>query len=131
MCRQGEVSLFCDAAAATGARRFGAQWLAQVLGERPDAQDCIDDAVLVASELVSNAVNAGCAYTLIALTVHRGLSESASRMTATDIRRCTIRLQAHPMAVGFRLSSASASTGVSHRPRPVSRCGRIWPSRLS
>jgi anti-sigma regulatory factor (Ser/Thr protein kinase) len=72
MCRHGEVSLACDAAAATGARRFGARWLTEVVGASPGAQDCIDDTVLVASELVSNAVNAGCAYTLIAIDVHRG-----------------------------------------------------------
>jgi anti-sigma regulatory factor (Ser/Thr protein kinase) len=71
MCWHSELSLLCDAVAVARARQFCAHWLRQVVGTSDEAQDYIDDTVLVTSELVSNAVNAGCTHTVVAIDVHR------------------------------------------------------------
>lgn len=50
----------CDTASPSRARRFCAEQLGSVLPDRPATEDVISDAVLVTSELVTNAVRAGC-----------------------------------------------------------------------
>lgn len=50
----------CDPASAGRARRFCTEQLGSVLADRPATQDVIADAVLITSELVTNAVRAGC-----------------------------------------------------------------------
>jgi anti-sigma regulatory factor (Ser/Thr protein kinase) len=57
--------------AASGARRLCAQWLSDTVGTSSTAQVCIDEASLVISELVTNAVNAGCVDAVIMLDLHR------------------------------------------------------------
>jgi signal transduction histidine kinase len=73
VCRQVDWSLPCDAVAASGARRLCAQWLGKTVGASPAAQDCIDRASLVISELVTNAVNAGCVGAVVRIDLHRHL----------------------------------------------------------
>jgi anti-sigma regulatory factor (Ser/Thr protein kinase) len=71
MCWQVEFSLPCDGAAVASARGFSSHRLSEVLGDGLDAQDCIDDAILVTSELVSNAIQADCGHTVVRISVHR------------------------------------------------------------
>jgi anti-sigma regulatory factor (Ser/Thr protein kinase) len=51
----------CDPACVPAARGWLASSLGKALSERPRAGPVIGDAVLIASELVTNAVNAECA----------------------------------------------------------------------
>jgi anti-sigma regulatory factor (Ser/Thr protein kinase) len=71
MCWEREQSVPCDAAAASGARRLYARWLGETLGDSSAALDCIDVASLVISELVTNAVNAGCVDAMVVINLHR------------------------------------------------------------
>jgi len=52
--------LSCHTGAPSAARRWTADCLRAHLGDRPAVPDLIDDAVLCVSELVTNAVHAGC-----------------------------------------------------------------------
>ena len=52
--------LSCHTGAPSAARRWTADCLRAHLGDRPPVPDLIDDAVLCVSELVTNAVHAGC-----------------------------------------------------------------------
>jgi anti-sigma regulatory factor (Ser/Thr protein kinase) len=60
----------CDAAAPAKARRFCAEQLGSVLPDRPDTEDVIANAVLVTSELVTNAVRAGCGRIQLELSLN-------------------------------------------------------------
>jgi anti-sigma regulatory factor (Ser/Thr protein kinase) len=71
MCQQREQPLPCDAAAVSGARRFCAKSLNETVGSASGALDCIDAAILVISELATNAINAGCAHAVAMIDVHR------------------------------------------------------------
>jgi len=70
MCQNFEVQyLHCDRATPSAARRFVAH---QLGGELPDGADsAIETAVLVTSELVTNAVRAGCQHLELRLAVNR------------------------------------------------------------
>lgn len=52
-------------------RRFCREQLQQVLTDRPSRQDVIADTELVVSELLTNAVRAGCHVARLGLMVHR------------------------------------------------------------
>ncbi len=52
------------------ARRFCADQLMTQLADRPDRRAIIDDAVVIVSELVTNAVRAGCTSAQVSLTMH-------------------------------------------------------------
>ena len=60
--------LSCHTGAPSAARRWAAECLRAHLGERPSAAELIDDAILCISELVTNAVHAGCASLRVELT---------------------------------------------------------------
>jgi anti-sigma regulatory factor (Ser/Thr protein kinase) len=47
------------------------QWLGEAVGTSSAAQDCIDTVNLVISELVTNAVNAGCVDAAVLIDLHR------------------------------------------------------------
>ena len=70
MCQNFEVHyLHCDTATPSAARRFVAH---QLRGELHDGADsAIETAVLVTSELVTNAVRAGCQHLELRLAVTR------------------------------------------------------------
>jgi anti-sigma regulatory factor (Ser/Thr protein kinase) len=70
MCQNFEVQyLHCDTATPSAAREFVAHRLRR---ELPDGADsAIEAAVLVVSELVTNAVRAGCQHLELRLAVHR------------------------------------------------------------
>jgi anti-sigma regulatory factor (Ser/Thr protein kinase) len=59
----------CDRGSPRRARSFCADQLRSVLGSGGAAT--VQDAVLVVSELVTNAVNAGCSSTTVELSLHR------------------------------------------------------------
>jgi anti-sigma regulatory factor (Ser/Thr protein kinase) len=71
MCWEREQSLPCDAVSASEARRLCAGWLGETLGSSSAALDYIDVARLVISELVTNAVNAGCVDAVVLIDLHR------------------------------------------------------------
>lgn len=60
-----EATYRCDPAAVAPARR----WAYQALSQRVGAKDAVDDAVLVVSELVTNAVRAESSQVLVHLEV--------------------------------------------------------------
>jgi hypothetical protein len=70
MCQNFEVQyLHCDAATPSAARLFVTH---RLRGELPiGADSAIETAVLLASELVTNAVRAGCRHLGLRLAVHR------------------------------------------------------------
>jgi anti-sigma regulatory factor (Ser/Thr protein kinase) len=61
--------LACEARAPMVARRWAAECLRAQLGDGPSAPAVIDDAVLCVSELVTNAVAAGCSQLSVELRV--------------------------------------------------------------
>lgn len=70
----------CDAASAGRARCFCAEQLGSVLPDRPATEDVIADAVLVTSELVTNAVRAGCGR----IELELALDDAALRLAVHD-----------------------------------------------
>jgi anti-sigma regulatory factor (Ser/Thr protein kinase) len=70
MCWKAETDLLADADAPRIARAFLNSWLGEQLGWTDDA-GLFDDAALIASELVSNAVRAGSHQVGFALLMHR------------------------------------------------------------
>jgi anti-sigma regulatory factor (Ser/Thr protein kinase) len=70
MCQNFEVQyLHCDTATPSAARAFAAH---RLLGELPEGADsAIETAVLLVSELVTNAVRAGCRHLMLRLAVNR------------------------------------------------------------
>jgi anti-sigma regulatory factor (Ser/Thr protein kinase) len=77
---EAALSLACDSSAVAEGRGFCADQLSQVLGESAAARDCIDDAVLVTSELLTNALRADCAGIVVALDV----SDAVVRISVID-----------------------------------------------
>jgi anti-sigma regulatory factor (Ser/Thr protein kinase) len=71
---------FSGETAATRARAWCREHLSGVLGARPVRADLIDDAVLVVSELVTNAVQAGAERTVLTVRV----DDEAVTVAATD-----------------------------------------------
>jgi anti-sigma regulatory factor (Ser/Thr protein kinase) len=70
----------CDAASPAEARRFCAEQLRTVLSDRPATEDVIADAVLVTSELLTNAVRAGCNR----MSLELSLEDGALRLAVYD-----------------------------------------------
>ena len=71
MCRDFEVcDRRCDTSAPSRARRFVADSLRSELSG-PAVEGSVDVAVVVVSELVTNAVRAGCAAIAVSLQLHR------------------------------------------------------------
>ena len=93
MCQHHEQALPCDAVAISGARLLGAEWLHESVGKSSTALDCIDVAILVISELVTNAVNAGCQHAAFVMDLHR----HRVRIGVTDDGAGLPRVQ-HPTA---------------------------------
>lgn len=63
----------CVPAAPAAARRFCARSLGSALGDSSTAGDAVADVEVIASELVTNSVNAGCTVAEIQLTAHDGV----------------------------------------------------------
>lgn len=61
--------LSCHTGAPSAARRWTADRLRAELGDRSSVPDVIEDAVLCVSELVTNAVHAGCTHMRLELSV--------------------------------------------------------------
>jgi anti-sigma regulatory factor (Ser/Thr protein kinase) len=61
--------LNCHTGAPAVARRWTAACLREHLGDQPPAAELIDDATLCVSELVTNAVSAGCSYLRVELVI--------------------------------------------------------------
>jgi anti-sigma regulatory factor (Ser/Thr protein kinase) len=70
----------CDHASPGQARQFCADELATILPDRPETEDIISDAVLITSELVTNAVRAGC----VQLQLHVSLDETTLQIAVHD-----------------------------------------------
>jgi anti-sigma regulatory factor (Ser/Thr protein kinase) len=60
----------CVPAAPSHARRFCAQSLGSALGDNGATSDVVADVEIIVSELVTNAINAGCTKTEVQLTAH-------------------------------------------------------------
>lgn len=71
MCQRSTQIFFCDALAASAARRFCTHSLNETLGTGPIATDFTGIATLVISELVTNAVHASCTQASVVIDVHR------------------------------------------------------------
>jgi anti-sigma regulatory factor (Ser/Thr protein kinase) len=72
--------LDCEVGAPARARRWTAESLHRQLGTGPVTAELIDDALLCVSELVTNAVHAGCSK----LRLELDLGESRLRVTVVD-----------------------------------------------
>lgn len=71
MCRHSARSLPPDSRSPAAARQFLRTELAATLDAGPASADITEDAALIVSELVTNAVNAGSTIVQVDLTVHR------------------------------------------------------------
>jgi anti-sigma regulatory factor (Ser/Thr protein kinase) len=71
VCWKSERRYRCGRDAPAQARSFCESYLRDVLQGGEEATATIDDAALVVSELVTNAVKAGCSATTVALELHR------------------------------------------------------------
>jgi anti-sigma regulatory factor (Ser/Thr protein kinase) len=115
MCKLGHRTYYCDWAAPGQARGFCTDQVTSVLGHGSVAQVVIDDVNLVVSELVTNAVRAGCSEVGLDLEVHR----DRVRLTVADQAPGIPELQ-HPAPSdehgrGLQLvADLSASWGVSY-----------------
>jgi anti-sigma regulatory factor (Ser/Thr protein kinase) len=115
MCWQADRVYFCDWTAPRTARGFCTDHLTSALGHGADAQPVIDDTVAVVSELVSNAVQAGCSTTEVMVALHR----DHIRVTVSDNGAGEPELQ-HPSAEeehgrGLHVVAHLASSwGVTH-----------------
>jgi anti-sigma regulatory factor (Ser/Thr protein kinase) len=69
MCWEGRRTFDCNPSAAKSGREFCSQHLRAVI-DTPEANRYVDDAELVTSELLTNAVNAGCADTRLLINLH-------------------------------------------------------------
>jgi anti-sigma regulatory factor (Ser/Thr protein kinase) len=87
MCWEAQLDLTSEKSAAGVARRFCASQLRLALGRDEAAQDCVNDAVLVTSELVANAVNAGCRAAVVRIDVHREHVRIAVEDDVTGVER--------------------------------------------
>lgn len=71
MCWVGRRVYFCDWGAPRQARGFCTDHLTAALGHSVDAQRVVDDAKLIVSELMTNAVNAGASTSQLDVRLHR------------------------------------------------------------
>jgi anti-sigma regulatory factor (Ser/Thr protein kinase) len=72
--------LRCEATAPLLARRWAADLLRSELGDEAGGTDLLDDTVLCVSELVTNAVTAGCS----SLTLQLRVDDSVVRVSVLD-----------------------------------------------
>jgi anti-sigma regulatory factor (Ser/Thr protein kinase) len=94
VCWKSERRYRCGRDAPAPARRFCEVHLRNVLDGTPEATAAIDDAALVVSELVTNAVNAGCSAATVGLELHRDhlrLSVSDNNQDRPQLRSPTPR----------------------------------------
>jgi hypothetical protein len=70
VCHQVRRQLPCDLDAPQQARELCREHLAVVLGHGSEAEATIEDAVSVLTELVSNAVSAGCGDVIVEIDLH-------------------------------------------------------------
>jgi anti-sigma regulatory factor (Ser/Thr protein kinase) len=75
-----EHHLSCDVRAPSLARRWAAECLRSTLGDAAVTDGLVDDAVLCLSELVTNAVHAGCS----ALHLRLAVDEESVRLYVRD-----------------------------------------------
>jgi anti-sigma regulatory factor (Ser/Thr protein kinase) len=80
MCLSNSATFPCDAAAPQRARDFCLACVREIFPAGATASDTVEDCLLVVSELVSNAVKAGCATVSLTVEVHR----DHVRITAED-----------------------------------------------
>lgn len=71
MCRSSAATLSGEPANVARARDFCVDALADALPDQADAGELIDDCVIVVSELVTNAINAGSTEIGLNIVVHR------------------------------------------------------------
>jgi anti-sigma regulatory factor (Ser/Thr protein kinase) len=79
VCWQGSRRYGCNRAAPRQARDFATEHLRAVLGNSAAATEVIDDAEVVISELVTNAINSNCADITLTVDVHRDHLQLAVR----------------------------------------------------
>jgi anti-sigma regulatory factor (Ser/Thr protein kinase) len=72
MCREVTQAFPCEVWSPNLARRFCADQLAGTLVAGAQLDAVTEDIVIIASELVTNSVNAGCARIRMTLTIHHG-----------------------------------------------------------
>lgn len=80
MCWNSSRQLTCTTEAPRAARTFSSDVISLRLGQAPWVESLTDDTSLVASELVTNALNAGCTELELTVTVHR----SRIRLSVSD-----------------------------------------------
>ena len=71
MCWTSSLQLACTTEAPRAARNFSSGVVSLRLGQEPWVESLTGDTSLVASELVTNALNAGCTDLELTVTVHR------------------------------------------------------------
>ncbi len=72
MCRQVTQAYACEVWSPNLARRFCTDQLAATLVASAELDAVTEDTVIIASELVTNSVNAGCARIRMTLAIHHG-----------------------------------------------------------
>jgi anti-sigma regulatory factor (Ser/Thr protein kinase) len=123
MCWDAESLLAADARAAGQARRFVAAQLQAAL-EIPPGHPSVEDARLVVSELVTNAVNAGTSAVLLAIHVHRGAVEIDVTDTASGRPELVAAGESDVHGRGLAIVGAIASDwGTELHPGPRKR---VW-----
>ena len=91
MCWEGCHTFTCDPSVAGRGREYCSQHLSSVL-DTSEASNYIDDAGLVISELLTNAVNTGCADTQLLINLHHDHARIVSPTTRPAGQRCSVRL---------------------------------------
>ncbi len=71
MCRHAAREFRCDGSTPGAARRFCVEQLRQIYGPHPQLRAVLDAAALIVSELVTNAINAGCGWSSLSVEAHR------------------------------------------------------------
>lgn len=80
----------CHATTPRRAREFCSQRLREVLPASSVASEVIEDCLLVVSELVTNAVNAGCTEVGLTVEVHRDRVRLAVRDDVRELPRLVV-----------------------------------------
>jgi anti-sigma regulatory factor (Ser/Thr protein kinase) len=125
MCKLGHRTYYCDWATPAPARSFCTDEVTSVLGYGTTAQSVIDDLNLVVSELVTNAVQAGCSELDLDLQVHR----NRIRVTISDQAPGRPEVQ-HPASSEERgrglqlVAQLSSHWGISYADRPAGK--QVW-----
>jgi anti-sigma regulatory factor (Ser/Thr protein kinase) len=85
MCRDATETYGCDVWSPNRARRFCTDHIASALLSGVQRDAVTDDAAIIASELVTNSVNAGCGQVHITLTIHHDYLRLAVRDDADGL----------------------------------------------